>query len=149
LSPDPDNNIWFIDVTGNKIWRLEIASRNLTSFTIPTPDSFPNDIAVGGDGNLWFTEGGAGKIGRITTSGVITEFGSGLSLPFSIAAGPDGNVWFTQRFTTQIGKITPAGDFTFYQSRIRRSRSRPALATSCSLPSLAATRLPPLLLMVW
>jgi len=110
----PDDNVWFIDVTGNRIWRLEIATRNLTSFTIPTPDSFPNDITVGGDGNLWFTEGGAGKIGRITTSGVITEFGSGLSLPFSIAAGPDGNVWFTQRFTTQIGKITPAGDFTFY-----------------------------------
>jgi streptogramin lyase len=110
----PDGNIWFTDLTGNKIWRLELPSRSLTSFPIPTPDSFPNDITVGGDGNLWFTEGGAGKIGRITTSGVITEFGSGLSLPFSITNGPDGNVWFAQRFTQQIGKITPTGQFTFY-----------------------------------
>ena len=72
------------------------------------------DITVGADGNLWFTEGSGGKIGRITTSGVITEFGSGLTLPFSITNGPDGNVWFTQRFTQQIGKITPTGQFTFY-----------------------------------
>jgi streptogramin lyase len=110
----PDGNIWFTDLIGNKIWRLELPSRNLASFPIPTPDSFPNDITVGADGNLWFTEGGAGKIGRITTSGVITEFGSGLSLPFSIASGPDGNIWFTQRFGQQIGKVTPTGQFTFY-----------------------------------
>ena len=110
----PDGNIWFTDLIGNKIWRLELPGRSLTSFPIPTQNSFPNDITVGGDGNLWFTEGSGGKIGRITTSGVITEFGSGLSLPFSIAGGPDGNVWFTQRFTQQIGKITPAGQFTFY-----------------------------------
>jgi virginiamycin B lyase len=110
----PDGNIWFTDLIGNKIWRLELPSRNVTSFPVPTENSFPNDITVGADGNLWFTEGSGGKIGRITTSGVITEFGSGLILPFSITNGPDGNVWFTQRFTQQIGKITPAGEFTFY-----------------------------------
>jgi streptogramin lyase len=110
----PDGNIWFTDLIGNKIWRLELPSRNVTSFPIPTQDSFPNDITVGGDGNLWFTEGAGGKIGRISTSGVITEFGSGLTLPFSITGGPDGNIWFTQRFTQQIGKITPDGQFTFY-----------------------------------
>lgn len=110
----PDGNIWFTDLIGNSIWRLDLATRVFTSFPVPTPDSFPNDITVGADGNLWFTEGAVGKIGRITPSGVITEFGSGLSLPFSIATGPDGNVWFTQRFTPEIGKLTPNGDFTFY-----------------------------------
>ena len=110
----PDGNIWFTELIANKIWRLELPSRNLTSFPIPTENSSPNDIIVGADGNLWFTEGGGGKIGRITTSGVITEFGTGLTLPFSIANGPDGNIWFTQRFTQQIGKITPTGQFTFY-----------------------------------
>src|SRR5262249_61265382 len=80
----PDGNIWFTDLIGNKIWRLELPSRNLTSFPIPTANSSPNDITVGADGNLWFTEG-AGKIGRVTTRGVITEFGDGRSLPISIA----------------------------------------------------------------
>jgi len=114
ITAGPDGNIWFTELIANKIWRLELPSRNLTSFPIPTENSSPNDIIVGADGNLWFTEGGGGKIGRITTSGVITEFGSGLTLPFSIANGPDGNIWFTQRFTQQIGKITPTGQFTFY-----------------------------------
>jgi streptogramin lyase len=109
-----DGNIWFTDLTGNSIWRLELATRSLTSFPVPTVDSFPSDITLGADGNLWFVEGVGGKIGRITPEGVITEFGSDLSLPFSIATGPDGNVWFTQRFKPEIGKITPAGEFTFY-----------------------------------
>ena len=108
-----DGNIWFTDLIGNSIWRLELPTRTLTSFPVPTPNSFPSDITLGADGNLWFVEG-VGKIGRITPEGVITEFGTDLSLPFSIATGPDGNVWFTQRFKPEIGKITPAGEFTFY-----------------------------------
>lgn len=42
-------------------------------FPLPTPDSFPNGIAAGPDGNMWFTEG-AGRIGRITLDGTLKEF---------------------------------------------------------------------------
>ena len=35
---------------------------------IPTASSRPEGITSGPDGNLWFTEEGGGKIGRITTS---------------------------------------------------------------------------------
>ena len=41
---------------------------------IPTPDSVPQSITAGPDGNLWFTEDFGNKIGRITPAGVITEF---------------------------------------------------------------------------
>jgi len=34
----------------------------------------PIGITAGPDGNLWFTEMVAGKVGRITTAGVVTEF---------------------------------------------------------------------------
>ena len=33
---------------------------------IQTPSSVPWGITAGPDGNLWFTEAGGGKIGRIT-----------------------------------------------------------------------------------
>src|SRR6266581_2989335 len=46
----------------------------ITEFPIPTASSIPIGIAAGPDGNLWFTEGGGNKIGRITTAGAITEF---------------------------------------------------------------------------
>jgi len=113
ITTGPDGNIWFTDVTGNNVWRFDLTTRVLTKFPIPTPSAFPGDITAGADGNLWFTEG-VGKIGRITTSGVITEFGNNLALPYSITDGPDGNVWFTLRFSPQIGRISPSGDFTFF-----------------------------------
>lgn len=80
---------------------------------MPTPNSFPEDITAGADGNLWFTEQQGGKIGRITTSGVITEFGN-MESPRSITDGPDGNVRFTLSFMPMIGRITPAGGISFF-----------------------------------
>lgn len=74
-------------------------------FPLPSASAGPYDIAAGPDG-LWFTEQLANKIGRISTSGAITEF-PGANAPRGIAAGPDGNVWFTE--LGGIGKITPAG----------------------------------------
>ncbi|CAN5216012.1 N/A [soil metagenome] len=122
ITTGPDGNIWFTDSTGNKVWRFTIATRTLTDFPVPTPDSFPGDITSGPDGNLWFLEQSAGKMARITTEGQITEFPEPLSLPFAITAGPDGNVWFTERFQ-RIGKVTPAGQFTFYTTTLHTLES--------------------------
>src|SRR5438105_1087092 len=65
--------------------------------------SDPSGITPGPDGNLWFTERGRGKIGRITTTGVITQFTipTAGSNPTWIAAGPDGALWFTEFFTNK------------------------------------------------
>jgi streptogramin lyase len=88
---------------------------SVTEFPIPAADSNPFGITRGPDGNLWFTESLAGKIGRITPAGVITEFSAGLtpgSQPAEITAGPDGNLWFTDQFPDRIARITPAGVIT-------------------------------------
>jgi streptogramin lyase len=84
-----------------------------------TASSQPHGITAGPDGNLWFAEFTAGKIGRITPAGVITEFSipSG-ALPWDIAAGPDGNLWFTEQFGGKIGRITPAGVITEFGAGI-------------------------------
>ena len=54
---------------------------------------------------------GVGKIGRITTAGVITEFTipSAASSPLYIAPSPDGNLWFTDNGNNSIGRITTSG----------------------------------------
>ncbi len=71
-------------------------------------------ITAGPDGNLWFTATGAGQIGRITTTGLVTLFPvpTASSSPFGITAGPDGNLWFTESSTGNIGRITPNGVVT-------------------------------------
>ncbi len=58
-----------------------------------------------------------GKIGRITTAGVITEYPipTAASSPFQITAGPDGALWFTEGNSVgKIGRITTAGVITEY-----------------------------------
>src|SRR5216683_3057420 len=74
-----------------------------TEFPIPTLDSGPANITQGPDGALWFTEFSANKIGRITTSGVITEFDitphTPMSFPQGITTGPDGALWFVESGT--------------------------------------------------
>src|SRR3954466_14477917 len=52
-----------------------------------TPGAGPADIALGPDGNLWFTESNApGRIGRITPAGQVTEF-AGLTFNSQPAGG--------------------------------------------------------------
>ena len=79
-----------------------------------TGASGPSSITRGPDGNLWFTQSLANKIGRITPAGVITEFPipTANSFPAGIAAGVDGNLWFTEADGNKIGRITPAGVIT-------------------------------------
>ena len=77
------------------VWGVSVAVAapvgQITEFTAglrADNGSFPNDIAPGSDGNLWFTDFGAPAIGRITPSGTITEFSAGLnrgSVPSDIA----------------------------------------------------------------
>jgi virginiamycin B lyase len=91
----------------------------------PTPaHELPNPwgITKGSDGALWFTEGtsadGSNKIGRITTSGTITEFPIAVTLILQqgIAAGPDGALWFTigGPLPGKIGRITISGSVTSF-----------------------------------
>jgi virginiamycin B lyase len=78
-----------------------------TEFNLPTPNSRPSAITTGPDGALWFTEA-VGKIGRITTQGIITEFQiKGGGILHSIITGPDGALWFTEFTSKKIGRIPP------------------------------------------
>ena len=90
------------------------ASFTIQEFPTTTPNSVPTSIALGADGNMWFTERMVGKIGRITPSGSITEYSVGISgsAPETITAGPDGNLWFTDGGTNAIGRITTSGVVT-------------------------------------
>ncbi len=103
-------------------------------FTLPSSTISLSSIAAGPDGDLWFTDvsnTGAptyayvNKIGRVTPSGVFTEFP--LTLRQSgdfvklLIAGPDGNLWFSIESTLadysvfgEMGRMTPQGAVTIY-----------------------------------
>ncbi len=86
------------------------AFSNTVSNYTATGISYPQGIAAGPDGALWFTNTGNNSIGRITTSGTVSNYaGTGVSYPLSIAAGPDGALWFTNYSNNSIGRITTSG----------------------------------------
>ena len=88
-------------------------AQTITEYSLPA-GSAPIEITSGPDGNLWFTEDGAGNVGRITTSGVTTLFPtpSACAQACGITTGPNGNLWFSETGSNQIGQITTTGTIT-------------------------------------
>lgn len=80
----------------------------IQTFVLPSPNSAPLYITAGPDGNVWFTE--ANKIGRITSSGQITEFAESAS---QLVTGSDGNLWYAVG-NNQVGRITSSGAITHF-----------------------------------
>src|SRR5260370_3609112 len=111
------------------------AARRITvtfsSFPIPS-SSDANSITSGSDGALWFTENGSNQIGRITTSGAITEYPipTANSRPLAITTGPDGALWFTEHNGNQIGIITTSGTSTAYPITSSISQPHPHSTTT-------------------
>ena len=101
----------------------------------PPPGPAPHFITAGPDGNLWFTEQGKNKIGRLTPAGVFTEFPDPDrdAFPEGIAAGADGNLWFVENSGHKVGRITTDGTITEFPLPVatrafricRRARRQP------------------------
>src|SRR5215207_485031 len=89
------------------------AEPTVNEFEIPTANAQPEDIVLGPDGNLWFTERSANKIGRVTPGNppLIEDFPLpiGFTSPFNITGGPDGKIWATaSNGAGAVLKIDPA-----------------------------------------
>ena len=87
----------------------------ITSYELPE-GAFPTDIVSGPDGALWFTEAHGDRIGRVTTTGDVTEYPIPTAGAFAsdITVGPDGALWFTESSGNKIGRITTKGELTEY-----------------------------------
>jgi streptogramin lyase len=104
----------FVCIGGYLLYSSFATGPSITKFS--TPHQSPYQITNGPDGNVWFTEDTDNVIGKITPSGVVTEYpipttNAGLR---KITNGPDGNVWFTEFLKNKVGKITPSGVVTEY-----------------------------------
>jgi streptogramin lyase len=119
VAAGPDGNLWTAGtrfdtqtgaVLGDFIARISLTG-SVTTFSVATTNSSPESIQAGPDGNLWFTEPDANRIGRITTAGQITLFTvpTAASQPTGITAGPNGNIWFTEAASRHIGEYFLVG----------------------------------------
>ena len=94
---------------------FNLAAENVIfRYPLPHANSFPSYMATGSDKNVWFTENNAARIGKITPSGVVTEYAiPSRQTGYDIAAGATGTLWFSESGGI-IGKITTVGKITEY-----------------------------------
>jgi len=105
-----DGRIWFADPQHHRIGAIRTNGTGLTFYRLGAT-STPDSIIAGPDGNLYFGEYGsstAGRIGRITTAGQITEF----NLPATQGTFPvlgltvqGGNIWFANNAHAKVGML--------------------------------------------
>jgi streptogramin lyase len=99
--------------TSSTMVNLSAATATLT--TVPHATEYaaagsPASVAAGLDGNIWFTEPSASAIGKMTVSGIYTQYPcSPCNDPWFMTPGPDGNLWFVENNGAYVDKLTTAG----------------------------------------
>jgi streptogramin lyase len=99
------------------------AAPTITERALPSTSS-PYDLALTGDGSVWFTEDSANRLSRLTAADALTSWGlaTPASKPRGIVAGPDGNMWFTEENRDRIGRIAPDGTVTEFDVPTKNGR---------------------------
>jgi streptogramin lyase len=127
-----DGNVWFADdlnTNANTVSRVNIATGQITEYTLPQCAYAPEYLALGSDNNLWVSAECVrthpnhqyAEMAVVTPSGTTTliPMRTARSSGFHETLGPDGNIWFTLQGVGQIGKITPSGIPTYYSLHTR------------------------------
>jgi streptogramin lyase len=127
LVTGPDGAIWF--AATDTVGRIDPEGATPIR-TWPVGPGWMAYAITSAYGALWFTnEGAPARIGRLTTTGAITNFKLGgrwsYELP-GITAGPAGSIWFTQLGyyrdpADAIGRISAEGRYAHWRLPDRRA----------------------------
>ncbi len=124
----PDDTIWFAEQAANYLGHYFPATGRyqvypLPWITIPDPGhagqnvslpSAPNELALDGHGDVWFTEFNADRLGKLDPStGSIRHYPLSPNrsvqtlYPYGVTVDPLGSVWFTESGSNQFGRLDP------------------------------------------
>ena len=98
ITAGPDGNLWFDDQDAPNFKAGKITpSGQITEYPLT---GTPQDITPGIDGNLWVPQENPNGVDRVTPTGAVSFFNTGLNAgadigdTTNIVSGPDGNLWF-------------------------------------------------------
>jgi len=115
----PDGALWFTAQESNLIGRVDMATKKISEFSVPTQNAHPYGIVSADDGALWFCELTGRRLGRVDPkSGAITEFAPPNSdvQPRRLVA-VIGAIYFTDFGGGRLGRLTLEDKkFQFWQS---------------------------------
>ncbi|MBQ62108.1 MAG: hypothetical protein CMQ19_08530 [Gammaproteobacteria bacterium] len=105
---DDKGMLWLLAADSNQLFRVDPVNGKVLSYEIPTPNSNPQGLSVGLNGDIWFSEPNANQIGRFS-SGFFEEYKvpTAFSNPGDTAVDDQGNIWFAQRAANRLGVLYP------------------------------------------
>jgi streptogramin lyase len=112
MATGPSNTVWAAASATSEVVGVSAGSFNPFAFGLPEFGG-PEQITMGPDGNMWFTNASKDSISRGSFAVEFSTFTDpSISLPVGIVTGPDGALWFTNAGNGSIGRITTAGAVT-------------------------------------
>jgi virginiamycin B lyase len=122
VAVDREGTVWATVQSTNKLVRIAPAGE-ITELDAPSRAGGLGDVAVDGEGGVWFLEMRVNRIGRFA-AGRFIEFPvptpqAGLT---ALAAAPDGAVWFTELRAGKLGRLR---DGVVTEFPLPRRKARP------------------------
>lgn len=108
--------LWITEHVDSSFDSYNLVSHSLVKYwTSQTYDeygysvSFPNGIAIDGQGNIWISEHYGNRIAKfIPATGQLYEYPiPHYGGPYNLALGPNGSVWFVEISGASIGELKP------------------------------------------
>lgn len=122
MAVDAQGNLHVVDASLNRILKItpdgdfsRIAGTDFGGFSgddgpaIEASLTFPDDLVIDRNGNIFFSDSGNAVIRKIDTNGIITTFANEVIVPFGLALDPEGNIFVADGGGHQIIKILPTG----------------------------------------
>ena len=111
LKVDLDNNIWVAVVDRDMLLVYDQESKEFEKhLRLPTEESGPSALLLDDNGNMWFAESLAGKIGVVDSKNFeITEYvpDTPLDEPFALLFDKSGSLWLSEHIGPSISKFDP------------------------------------------
>lgn len=136
----------------NKVYSVDVDTKAVTAYTMPTPSSFPLGVTTGPDGAIWVTEERAMKLARIDpVTGKINEYplfglnvglngglngggvGNPLPIPGPIVTGGDGELYFPLNFAGSAGLGNKMARFDPKTRRFAAYATPSSLSSPCDI----------------
>ncbi len=120
---DHQDNIWYGQIQGSSLGKVDAQSRQVSQWGTPTADSSPYGMAVDQKGNIWTSSFAKGLVIKFDpVAEVFTEYTPPTPYGGARRIGVDskGVVWFSQYRLGQIGSLNPAtGEMKEYKLPMR------------------------------
>jgi virginiamycin B lyase len=116
IAAGPDGSIWagssvnrsFDSSAGQPDQLVRVLpSGSIKKYAVPTKDGWPSGMAVDRNGNVWFSEEHAGRIGCRLADGSFREIKlpNTKSGPTDVSLADDGSLWFIERNSNAVGYL--------------------------------------------